>query len=293
VEVPGGRLACTVAGRGDVLVLVHGMGGTRRTWRHLIGPLSAGYTVVAPDLPGHGESDAPAGDYSIGAHATSLRDLLIVLGHRSASVVGHSLGGGVGLGFAYQYPERISRLALIGSGGLGPGVTPMLRAATLPGSSAVLGALSHLPSPLTRMALPVIARLPGLMARQDAAALAEALAGLAGARQREAFLRTAAAVLDWRGQTIDARGQLGVLSDLPLLLIWGANDRTIPAHQQRTLGHQLPLARTHEIDGAGHYPHETSPQRVLPLLQDFLGTTTPFRHTEARWRQLQTRSRSR
>lgn len=285
VRIPGGTLACTVTGTGPPLVLLHGLGGSRHTWRHLVGPLSVDRTVLAPDLPGHGDSDPPAGDYSIGAHATAVRDLLMALDHPSASVVGHSLGGGVGLAFAYQFPERISRLALIGSGGLGPGVTPMLRAATLPGAGAVLGALSRLPRPVTRTALPMIARFPGLMAGEDAVPLADSLAGLAGARRRESFLRTAAAVLDWRGQTVDARDRLDVLADLPLLLLWGANDRTIPARQQRALARRLARARAHELSDAGHYPQETDPDRVLPLLQDFLTGTTPFRHTETRWRE--------
>lgn len=278
VRIPGGTMACTVSGRGRPLVLIHGLGGSRHSWRHLIGPLAEDFTVVVPDLPGHGESDAPAGDYSIGAHATAVRDLLLALDLSSASVVGHSLGGGVGMGFAYLFPERISRLALIASGGLGPGVTPLLRAATLPGAGAVVRALSHLPPPVTRTALPMLARLPGVLARQDSAPLADGLAGLAHPRRREAFLRTAAAVLDWRGQTIDARNQLGVLTGLPLLLLWGSHDRTIPVRQQRALAGQLSHATAHEISGAGHYPHETAPGRLLPLLKQFLGDTAPFRY---------------
>jgi pimeloyl-ACP methyl ester carboxylesterase len=144
--VLGGALAYTIAGSGPVLLLVHGLGGTRQTWRHLIGPLSVTHTVIAADLPGHGDSDAPAGDYSLGAHATALRDLLVALGHRSASIVGHSLVGGVSLQFAYQVPQRTERLALIASGGLGPEVTALLRAAIMPGAETVMAGLSQLPT---------------------------------------------------------------------------------------------------------------------------------------------------
>src|SRR5436190_6173107 len=115
VTVAGGELAYTTAGSGEPLLLIHGLGGTRRTWRHVIDSLAATHTVIAPDLPGHGDSDAPAGDYSLGAHAAALRDLLVALGHPTATVIGHSLGGGVGIQFAYQFPDRISRLVLISS----------------------------------------------------------------------------------------------------------------------------------------------------------------------------------
>ena len=128
----GGSIAYMFAGAGPALLLIHGLGGTRKTWRHLIDDLARTHTVIAPDLPGHGESDPPAGDYSLGAHACVLRDLILSLGCRRFSVAGHSLGGGIALQTAYQFPERIDRLLLISSGGLGPEVSYALRAATLP-----------------------------------------------------------------------------------------------------------------------------------------------------------------
>ncbi len=182
---PGEALGYTVAGSGEPVLLIHGLGGSRRTWREVVGSLAAGHTVIAPDLPGHGESDAPAGDYSLGAHATALRDLLVGLGHSRATVVGHSLGGGIALQFAHQFPDRIDRLVLISSGGLGAEVTPLLRAATLPGAHVVVAALGQLPEGLTRRVLPVLSLLPGLLAHQDAQPMASALRGLGepGARR--------------------------------------------------------------------------------------------------------------
>lgn len=133
MRLSGGDLAYTTAGTAPgVLLLIHGLGGTRQTWRQLIPALARTHTVIAPDLPGHGESGPPAGDYSLGAHACAMRDLLLALGHHRATLIGHSLGGGVALQTAYQFPERTDRLMLIGSGGLGTEVAPMLRAATLP-----------------------------------------------------------------------------------------------------------------------------------------------------------------
>jgi pimeloyl-ACP methyl ester carboxylesterase len=288
VATPGGTLAYTAAGSGEPLLLVHGLGGTRQTWRHIIGPLAETHRVIAPDLPGHGDSAAPAGDYSLGAHAAALRDLLVALGHRSATVAGHSLGGGIGMQFAYQFPERISRLILISSGGLGPELTPILRAATLPGAQTVVAALAQLPRGLTRRLLPVVSLLPGLVARQDAHPIAEGLRGLADARQREAFVRTARTVIDWRGQTVSVSRQLGLLGNLPVLIAWGSEDKTIPPHHHQAMASHLPDPHLVEITAAGHYPHETDPTELLPAVHDFLESTAPFHYSETRWRHLLT-----
>jgi pimeloyl-ACP methyl ester carboxylesterase len=287
VTVAGGEIAYTMAGSGEPLLLIHGLGGTRRTWRHLIDALAETHLVIAPDLPGHGDSAAPAGDYSLGAHAAALRDLLVVLGYPSATLIGHSLGGGIGMQFAYQFPERVNRLALISSGGLGAELTPMLRAVTLPGAETIVAALARVPRAVTlRVLLPAMSKVPGLVSGQDAAPLADDLRGLVRGRQRHAFVRTARSVIDWRGQTVSAARQLGLLADLPLLVAWGSNDRTIPPHHHRAVARELPHADLLEIAGAGHYPQETAPDDLLPPLQAFLARTTPFRYAETRWRQL-------
>ena len=285
VRLAGGELAYTRAGSGPVVLLIHGLGGTRRTWRALILGLAIRFTVIAPDLPGHGDSEPPAGDYSLGAHACAVRDLLIALDHSRASILGHSLGGGVALQFAYQFPERTDRLVLISSGGLGAEVTPMLRAATLPGAGTVVGGLSRLPVALTR---PIIRALPVLAARSDARPLAEGLRGLSGLRRRTAFVRTAHTVLDWRGQTVSASRQTNLLSDIPVLLAWGADDKTIPPRHQQAFADAVPHAVTVEIAAAGHYLHETASTQLLPALIEFLSTTTAFRYSETRWRHLLT-----
>src|SRR5919107_3023619 len=131
------------AGAGPLVVLLHGIAGTADTWAPVADALAARHTVIAPDLLGHGESAKPRGDYSLGAYASGVRDLVAALGHDRATVVGHSLGGGIAMQFAYQFPERVERLVLIASGGLGREVHPLLRAATLPGSELVLPLLTH------------------------------------------------------------------------------------------------------------------------------------------------------
>jgi pimeloyl-ACP methyl ester carboxylesterase len=280
-----GQITYTVAGSGEPILLIHGLGGTRDTWAALMPSLAEAHTVIAPDLPGHGDSHAPAGDYSLGAHATVLRDLLVALAHPSASVIGHSLGGGVALQFAYQFPERTDRLVLISSGGLGPELSVMLRAATLPGANTVVAGLARVPEPIMRTALSAVSRVPGLVARQDAAALAEGLHGLRGSRRRRGFIATARTVIDWRGQAVSAVGQLGLLAGMPVMVVWGSQDRTIPPHHHRSVAHALPDAQSVEITGAGHYPQETAPSILLPRLQAFLAQSPAFRYSEKRWRR--------
>ncbi|MDT5059344.1 MAG: hypothetical protein QOF66_7710, partial [Mycobacterium sp.] len=241
------------------------------------------HTVIAPDLPGHGLSDLPAGDYSLGAHACAMRDLLLTLGYPRASIVGHSLGGGVALQSAYQFPERTERVVLISSGGLGAEVTPILRAATLPGADTVVAGLSTIPAALTQRLFGV---LPALIGHSDARVLADVLRGLSDDHQRRAFLRTARTVIDWRGQTVSAGRQLGLLSEVPLLVAWGANDKTIPPRHHHALAERVPHAVTVEIAEAGHYPHETAPTQLLLALQTFLAATQPFRYVEDRFVRL-------
>ena len=289
MNLTGGAIAYTVAGTGPAVLLIHGLGGTRQTWRHLIAPLARTHTVIAPDLPGHGQSDPPAGDYSIGAHACALRDLLLALGLHRATIVGHSLGGGVALQAAYQFPERTDRLVLISSGGLGAEVTPALRAATLPGADTVVAGLSAIPAGLTRSVLNAI---PGIVGRSDGRVLSDVLRGLSDQQQRKAFLQTARTVIDWRGQMVTANRQLGLLTDVPLLVAWGADDKTIPPHHHHALAERVKHAVTVEIADAGHYPHETAPAQLVSALETFLASTKPFRYTDERWLELLTQTGS-
>ncbi|MEV0720940.1 alpha/beta fold hydrolase, partial [Asanoa sp. NPDC050611] len=280
IERVNGTLAYTIAGRGEPLLLVHGLGGDRHTWRHLVDTLALTHTVIAPDLPGHGDSGAPAGDYSLGAHATALRDLLVSLGLPSATIVGHSLGGGIALQFAYQFPERTQRLVLISSGGLGPQLTAALRAVTLPAAETVVAALALLPPTVTRRVL------PALIPRPDVPAVARSLHDLADGRRRRAFIRTARTVIDWRGQSVSAAEHLKLLAQLPVLVAWGSADRTIPPSHHRAVAAATPAFFTAEIADAGHYPHETAPDQILPAIQRFLRATRPFRYSEASWRHV-------
>src|SRR3954468_1495976 len=164
-----------------VVVLLHGIAGSCHTWDPVMPLLVPDVRVIAPDLLGHGASAKPRGDYSLGAFASGVRDLLDLLDVEHVTVIGHSLGGGVAMQFAYQFPERCERLVLVSSGGLGREVTPLLRAATLPGAEFVLPLLGRL-----ARRTPVAPLLP-----PGAAEVARGFASLAESDAGRAFVHTA------------------------------------------------------------------------------------------------------
>ncbi len=261
------------ASGGPVVVLVHGIASRAAQWHDVMARLGDTCHVIAPDLLGHGLSAKPRGDYSLGAHACGLRDLLASLGHDAVTVVGHSLGGGIAMQFAYQFPERVQRLALVSAGGLGPEVSPFLRAATLPGAEQVLPLLTS--SPVRRVGSSV----HDLLARAGVAlpaGLVESLTGfgsLADPATREAFVHTVRSVLDVRGQRVDARDKLYLAADLPLLVVWGAKDSIIPVEHGRGLAATVPTARLEVFETSGHFPHMTEPERLARVLAEFVAQT--------------------
>jgi pimeloyl-ACP methyl ester carboxylesterase len=258
---------------GPVVVLIHGIASRAKQWEQVMAGLGESCHVIAPDLLGHGESAKPRGDYSLGAHACGIRDLLATLGHDRVSLIGHSLGGGIAMQFAYQFPERVERLALVCSGGLGAEVSIFLRAATLPGAEIVLPLLAG--SWVRRAGV----KGGGLLARAGFSlppGLAESLAGfgsLGDRETREAFVHTARSVLDPRGQRVDARDRLYLAADLPLLVVWGRKDGIIPVKHGLDLAEQVPSTRLEIFEQSGHFPHLTEPARLASLLADWVRDT--------------------
>jgi pimeloyl-ACP methyl ester carboxylesterase len=231
--------------------------------------------VIAPDLLGHGQSAKPrSGDYSLGAYAASLRDLLLALGHDRATIVGHSFGGGVAMQFGYQFPELTERLVLVASGGLGPEVTIALRAATLPGSTLVLKLLADLtPRPVGRFVHQVLRRT--LLARTDVDEFVQAIAALSDQEARDAFVYAARGVLDISGQRVDATQKLYLTEGVPLMLIGGRLDSCIPVEHTVKAHERLAGSRLELFDRAGHFPHADQPHQFAHTLLDFIATTTP------------------
>jgi pimeloyl-ACP methyl ester carboxylesterase len=282
----GHRVAYRSAGSGPAVVLVHGITSTSATWERVMPYLATRFTVIAPDLLGHGQSAKPRGDYSLGAYASGVRDLMVTLGQESATFVGHSLGGGVVMQLAYQFPERCQRLVLVDSGGLGREVNLLLRAATLPLSEIVLPLLAS-----TRLldAGRTVGRAfgrIGLQAGTDIAELARGHASLADPEARAAFVHTLRTIVEPGGQRVNASDRLYLAENVPFMLVWGDRDPIIPV-QHGIAAHELvPSSRLEIFEGAGHFPHLDDPQRFLDVLLDFIDTTDPADTDPASWRDM-------
>jgi pimeloyl-ACP methyl ester carboxylesterase len=283
VELHGHRVIYRIAGSGPPVVLIHGMVNSSAHWEEVALRLATDYTVIAPDLIGHGDSATPRGDYSLGAHAAVIRDLLAVIGVDRATVVGHSLGGGVAMQFFYQFPQRVERLALVSSGGLGREVSPMLRGAALPGASVGLWVIAHprlveaLWSAGERM------RERGSGKGVYLQAIARALRPLGRPGARTAFLQTLRSVIDFEGQRVSARDRLYLLRGFPALIVWGERDNTIPLEHGRWAHNAIPDSRFVTLPRAAHFPHLEDPEGLADALRDFLQSTEPGQIEDADW----------
>jgi pimeloyl-ACP methyl ester carboxylesterase len=269
----GHRVCFRAGGEGPVVVLVHGITGSSAHWESVMSLLAEEYTVVAPDLLGHGESAKPRGDYSLGAYATGIRDLLIALEHPKATVVGHSLGGGVAMQFAYQFPERCDRLVLVSSGGLGNEVHLLLRAAALPGSELVLPLLASRRMRTAAAALAGVLDKLHLHPGHDLAELAGGIGSLADSDARQAFLHTLRAVIDPTGQRVSATDRLHLAEVMPSLIVWGERDPIIPVAHAHSAHAAMPGSRLELLERAGHFPQLDDPILVSGLLADFIEST--------------------
>lgn len=285
-EVLHGRsVTFAEAGEGPVLLLIHGMGGTFENWQEVVEPLSRHHKVIAPDLPGHGASGPGGGDYSIGAFAAGLRDLLFALEHKRATVVGHSLGGGIAMQFAYQFPEMVERLVLVSSGGLGPEVSPILRAATLPGADLFINATAT----IGQKVVPPLARGLAMVGLRPSADLHEVVRGfgsLSDPVRRTAFLCTVRAVIGTGGQRVDASDRLYLAKAMPVLIVWGADDSIIPVRHGEDAHDHIPGSRLEIFGGVGHMPQIETPLRFVTTLEKFLEETEPAEFSLEEWLEI-------
>jgi pimeloyl-ACP methyl ester carboxylesterase len=285
VSICGHRLCYRRGGSGPVLLLLHGIGDSSRTWIPAMGLLQRGCTVLAPDLPGHGDSSNPLGDYSLGSHASSMRDLLDVLSIERVTVVGQSFGGGVAMQFAYQFPGRCERLVLVDAGGLGREVSWILRLATVPAAEYVMPAL--FPAFVRRWGDPVARFLRDWgIGNARAAEVWRSYRSLTDPGNRAAFARTARAVIDPGGQSVSAVNRLSLVALMPTLIVWGDQDKIIPLVHASRAHQAIPGSRLEVIQGAGHAPHADDPARFAEILEDFLTITEPFRFDPEQMRDL-------
>lgn len=283
ITLHGHRFSYRSAGRGPLLVLLHGIAGSSAAWEEVMRPLSEHYAVIAPDLLGHGDSAKPRGDYSLGAYANGIRDLLGALGHEQGTIIGHSLGGGIAMQFAYQFPERCERLVLVSSGGLGREVHPLLRAAALPGAEAVLPWLCAVGRRGVATMTHVLGRV-GLRASTDLEEIWRNFSSLEESGARQAFVHTVRGIIDLGGQRVSAADRLYLASELPTLIIWGERDPLIPVRHAHEAHKQIPGSRLEIFSGAGHFPYRDAPLRFAECIVDFVRTTTPMPRDEDRWR---------
>lgn len=302
-RVLGYRMRYLAAGAGEPLLLLHGLADVGAAWSRVLPSLARNYRVYAPDMLGCGASEKPRISYSPWALATYLRHFLDAVGAREAYVAGHSLGAGVALHLYIQYPERVRRLALLASGGMGRDLPLSLRLCTLAGSSAVIGALlasRHTRHPAARLGHAVLGRLWPATTIADGAVLSAVAAAsdacesgepeesnelsedaersaaeeaaildrLRDPAARHAFLDMLRSVGDLRGQRSSALDALPLVQ-VPVLLIHGSGDTVIPVAHGRAAHERLQHSQLEVLAGCGHCPHREQPERVSRLLDDF------------------------
>ncbi|MDZ7577690.1 MAG: alpha/beta fold hydrolase [Candidatus Nanopelagicales bacterium] len=284
ISIHGHQRAYIMTGRGPVLLLLHGIGMNHKTWLPVIPSLAKNFTVIAPDMLGHGESDKPRADYSIGGFANGVRDLLSVLDIPSVTIVGHSLGGGVAMQFAYQYPQLTDRVVLVASGGLGRSVNPVIRSLTLPGSGAVLAAVTM--RALRSLTVPTLVKLhrSGLPLTADMHGLAEVYDSLGDKRSRVIFRHVLRAAVDWRGQLVTMIDRAYLAQHMPSMVIWGARDIVIPVKHAFAANELLPGSLLKVFKDSGHLPHADEPERFAECLTDFVMDTPATEHNPTFWR---------
>ena len=292
VTVHGYERVFVRAGRGPALLLIHGIGCDHGSWLPVLSLLSRHFTVILPDLLGHGRSAKPRADYSLGGFANGMRDLLTILGIDRVTVGGNSFGGGVAMQFAYQFPERTERMILVGTGGLGQGVTPLLRALTLPGAGPTLATITAAPlRPVVRFGARAAWRTH-LPFTQDLLGLADVYDGLSSPAARSAFLHVLRGCVDWRGQVVSMVDRSYLAADMPTLLIWGGRDSVIPPRHAEQAADIIPGAHIEVFRWSGHFPQVDEPERFADAIVRFVRTTEPNVHDRDHWRKVLRRGRA-
>jgi pimeloyl-ACP methyl ester carboxylesterase len=289
--IHGYRRAFVKAGSGPAILLIHGIGDSSDTWRPVVDQLAQHHTVIAPDLLGHGRSEKPRADYSIAGYANGMRDLLSVLDVDRVTVVGHSLGGGVAAQFAYQFPDRCERLVLVGSGGVGRTVSPLLRLAAVPGVEFLMPLFGLAPLRVASRVTFALLRLLDTPLGRDAEEVLAVFDALPNMEARTAILRTLRSGVDWRGQVITMLDRAYLAEGVPTKLIWGRRDAIIPLGHGRLAQAALPGSDLEVFDEAGHFPHHTDPERFVAIVSDFIASTPPATFDVDEWRERMRRGR--
>ena len=275
--IHGYRRAFRVAGSGPALLLIHGVGCNSKSWEPVHAKLAQRFTVIAPDLLGHGESDKPHADYSLPAFANGMRDLLAVLGIDRVTVVGHSFGGGVAMQFAYQYPELVERIVLVNAGGVSKDVSLALRLAAMPMGAealAMLRAAGVMPA-IRRFGRAVGAVLGSTRLGRDVTDVVEMLEGFQDPAGLAAFARTLRSVVDASGQYVTMLDRSYLVQSVPVQIIWGEDDLIIPVDHAHTAHAAIPGSRMEIFEDSGHMPFHDHPDRFVEVVERFIDSTRP------------------
>jgi pimeloyl-ACP methyl ester carboxylesterase len=289
VTIHGKRRAYLRAGSGPALLLLHGLACDHTTWDRVVPLLAERYTVIAPDLLGHGLSDKPRADYTLGGYANGMRDLLTVLGIDKVTVVGHSFGGGVAMQFAYQFPERTQRMMLVSSGGLGREVTPMIKLIQAPGWEGLMRLLT-MPGVrhLETAALRGLASYGGPLRRytRDLGEAAAIVESWRDRRTRFAVRHLVRAVIDWRGQIVTMSDRAYLTETMPMSVVWGCDDQVLPVRHSSNVAALAPGATVTVLPDSGHFPHRDHPEEFVRLLDEFVDSTAPSVYNRAKFRRM-------
>lgn len=286
--IHGYKRAYRIAGSGPAILLIHGIGDNSTTWNTVQAQLAQRFTVIAPDLLGHGQSDKPRADYSIAGYANGMRDLLSVLDIERVTIIGHSLGGGVAMQFAYQFPHLVERLILVGAGGVTKDVNFVLRWASLPMGSEAIAVLRL---PLVLPAVQLMGRVLGMalgstgLAR-DLPDVLRILDDLPEPTASAAFSRTLRAVVDWRGQIVTMLDRCYLTEAIPVQIVWGTKDVVVPVRHARMAHAAMPGSRLEIFEGSGHFPFHDDPARFIDVVERFVDSTDPAEYDQAKLRNL-------
>jgi pimeloyl-ACP methyl ester carboxylesterase len=286
--IHGYQRAYRIAGSGPAILLIHGIGDNSTTWNTVQAKLAQRFTVIAPDLLGHGKSDKPRADYSVAAYANGMRDLLTVLDIERVTIVGHSLGGGVAMQFAYQFPHLVERLILVSAGGVTKDVNIVFRWASLPMGSEAL-ALLRLPLvlPAVQVAGKVLGAALGTTGLgRDLPNVLRILDDLPEPTASAAFTRTLRAVVDWRGQIVTMLDRCYLTQAIPVQIIWGTKDVVVPVQHAWMAHSAMPGSRLEIFEGSGHFPFHDDPARFIDVVQRFIDTTQPSEYDQTALRAL-------
>ena len=267
VQADGLSLSCYMMGKGDPILLLHGLGASKITWLPLLEPLAERHRVVVPDLPGHGESDKPRHEYTPRFYARVLRHLMDGVGVDRAMVMGNSLGGRIALELALRSPGRVAALVL-----LDPSV-PGLRWRHVMGFSRVFPTeIGAIPFPLRERWMEVMIRR--LFARPDrlpyegySAAASEFIRIYRDPVARMAFFSTLRHIVTERPDSFFA--SLRRIKQ-PALIIFGDQDRLVPPRLGVRLAQHLPNSELVVLPDVGHVPQFEATEETLELLASFL-----------------------